>query len=119
MNDDDEISRALFAEGATLFNCESFFECHEVWEALWKHSSGADRIAIQGMIQCAAAILHARRGNRKGAHRLWGKAAPKLSGLGDNYRGIALVQFRAAMAEFFDAPPDQWPSTASPRIAPF
>ena len=114
---DDEISRALFDEGVTLFNCESYFECHEVWEALWKHSSGADRIAIQGMIQSAAAILHARRGNRKGAHTLWSKAAPKLSGLADDYRGIALAQFRASMAEFFDAAPDQWPSAASPRIA--
>ena len=117
MNNDDEIASALFDEGVTLFNCESFFECHEVWETLWKHARGADRVALQGMIQCAAAMHHARRGNHRGARTLWNKAASKLSRLPDNYHGIALNGFRASMANFFDAPPDQWQSCAAPGIA--
>ena len=67
-----------FARGLTLFNRGDFFACHEVWEELWLRSTGAEKLFYQGLIQTAAAILHAERGNWRGASSTWRKAHAKL-----------------------------------------
>ena len=55
------------------------------------------------MIQAAVAILHARRGNIEGARSLYAKARAKLDPLPTEYAGIALGEFRDAIAKFFAA----------------
>jgi predicted metal-dependent hydrolase len=89
----------FWSEGVRLFNEGRFFECHEVWEMLWKRSSGADRLFYQGMIQAAAALLHADRGELGGARSIWTKARAKLDRLPREYRGIALGDFRVEVGE--------------------
>lgn len=91
----------LFDRGVALFNAGRFFECHEVWEELWKPASGEERVFYQGLIQAAAAILHAERGNLRGAASTYAKARAKLDNLGREYKGIALEGLRTALAEFF------------------
>jgi uncharacterized protein len=91
----------LFGRGVELFNAGRFFECHEVWEALWKRASGADRLFYQGLIQAAVAVLHAERGNLRGAASTYAKARAKLEPLSGEYMGIAIDGLRAALAEFF------------------
>lgn len=73
--------RDFFQEGIDLFNEGRFFECHEAWEEVWNHSHGEEKLAIQGLIQAAVAILHLERGNREGAQSLYGKAKAKLDPL--------------------------------------
>lgn len=90
-----------FQQGLALFNAGQFFECHEVWESLWKPASGTDRLFYQGLIQAAVAILHAERGNLRGAASTYAKARAKLDTLGGEYMGIAIDGFRATLAEFF------------------
>jgi len=90
-----------FEQGLALFNAGRFFECHEVWEALWKRASGADRLFYQGLIQAAVAILHAERGNLRGAASTYAKARAKLDALSGEYMGIAIDGFRDALARFF------------------
>lgn len=93
----------LWSEGVRLFNQGRFFECHEVWELLWKRSSGADKLFYQGMIQAAAALLHAGRGEFNGARSIWAKARAKLDGLPADHHGIALGELRAAVEKFIAA----------------
>ncbi|HZO80113.1 MAG TPA: DUF309 domain-containing protein [Candidatus Binataceae bacterium] len=98
----------LWREGVRLFNQQCFFECHEVWERLWKRSSGPEKLFYQGMIQAAAALLHVKRGQLGGARSTWAKARAKLDTLPAEYHGIALAELRAAADTFiaagFDAP---------------
>lgn len=90
-----------FEQGVELFNAGRFFECHEAWEDVWKSQSGEQKLFTQGMIQAAAALLHASRGNRSGAASLYAKACEKIERFPDHYMGLALGEFRTAMREFF------------------
>jgi len=93
----------LWAEGIELFNAGRFFDCHETWEEVWKRARGEEKLFYQGMIQAAAAILHAERGNPRGARSTWDKARVKLELLPAEHMGIALGELRAAVAGFIAA----------------
>jgi predicted metal-dependent hydrolase len=72
-----------------------------VWEDVWKRSSGDEKIFYQGLIQAAVALLHAERGNVRGAASIWAKAREKLVPLPSEHMGLALGEFRASLEEFF------------------
>jgi len=91
----------LYEEGIRLFNGGRFFECHEAWEEVWKRSRGGEKLFYQGLIQAAVAILHAQRGNRAGARRLYEKARAKLDPLPAAHMGIALGMLREDLKSFF------------------
>ncbi|GLX71469.1 DUF309 domain-containing protein [Paenibacillus glycanilyticus] len=56
-----------------------FFECHELLEEYWKEHPGDPRSAIWvGLIQLAVGLYHERRGNWKGAIKMYEKALEKL-----------------------------------------
>jgi uncharacterized protein len=97
----EEHAGEIFERGLKLFNRGEYFACHEVWEEIWLRSDGAEKFFYQGLIQAAVAILHAERGNLRGANSTWRKAAAKLAALPPNHMGIALGEFRAALASFF------------------
>ena len=99
MNADAEDGR--FEQGVALFNAGRFFECHEVWEEVWKRSSGGEKLFYQGLIQAAVALLHAERGNMRGAASTWAKARQKLEPLPSEHMGLALGEFRASLEELF------------------
>ncbi|HUY27763.1 MAG TPA: DUF309 domain-containing protein [Candidatus Binataceae bacterium] len=102
--------REWFEDGIALFNAGRFFDCHEAWEEIWKHSHGEDKRFYQGLIQAAVAILHVQRGNREGAAKLYAKARGKLDGFPGSHMGLAIAEFRRALEDFFaialSAPPD-------------
>jgi len=91
-----------FEEGIELFNQGRFFECHEAWEEVWKHSRGQEKLFYQGLIQAAVAILHAQRGNRDGARSLYTKSRAKLDAVPSHHMGLAIGRLRDQLAEFFD-----------------
>jgi predicted metal-dependent hydrolase len=93
----------FWAEGLAHFNSGRFFECHEAWEEVWKRASGSEKLFYQGLIQAAVALLHAERGNLRGAASIFRKARAKLDPLPAEYLGIALGEFRAMLEEFFAA----------------
>jgi hypothetical protein len=105
-----------FQRGLALFNRGEFFACHEVWEELWLRSTGAEKLFFQGLIQAAVAILHAERGNLRGATSTWRKARTKLDALPANHMGIALAEFRDALAEFFVKASDSRDLPPRPKI---
>lgn len=95
----------LFMRGVRLFNQRRFFECHEVWEELWKPSSGEMRRLYQGLIQAAAALHHAARGNRAGALAVWSKARGKLELSPAVYRRLSIASLHAALEAYFRTEP--------------
>jgi uncharacterized protein len=111
-----EANQKFFEEGISLFNAGRYFECHEAWEQVWKGSSGAERFFYQGLIQAAVAILHAERGNFRGAASIYGKARTNLEPLPAVHMGIALADFRRALEEFFAAASQNNRLPARPRI---
>ena len=90
-----------FGEGLALFNAGRFFECHEAWERIWKQANGTEKLFYQGLIQAAVAILHAERGNLRGAASIYKKARAALDPLPTVYLQLALGEFRVSLEEFF------------------
>jgi hypothetical protein len=63
-------SRSTLEEGIRLFNAGRYFECHEVLESLWLDDTDGFRSLFQGIIQAAVGLLHAEKGNIRGAEKV-------------------------------------------------
>jgi hypothetical protein len=63
---------------ATLFDAGLYFEVHELLEPHWFRAVGAEREALQGLIQVAVGFQHLVNGNRRGALALLHEGAAKL-----------------------------------------
>jgi hypothetical protein len=70
-----------FLWGLDLYNHGYPWEAHEVWETLWQQAPRGDavRVMLQGLIQCAAAVVHARAGRVTGRRRLAERAWARLT----------------------------------------
>ena len=64
---------------AALWNERLFFEVHEVLEAAWTRAEGAERQALQGVIQIAVAYHHLAHGNPRGARTLLREGRRRLA----------------------------------------
>lgn len=67
-----------FREGRDLFHARRYFDCHEVWEDLWRQSTGPRRQLLQGLIQAAVGCHHWQHGNPVGARRVWSRSLLNL-----------------------------------------
>jgi uncharacterized protein len=90
-------SDARYLRGVELFNRAAFFEAHEVWEDLWRETSGPAKQFYQGLIQCAVAMEHARRGNVRGALRLAERYPRRFAGLPPVFMGMNIPDLVAQM----------------------
>lgn len=77
-----------YLEFFELFNAQNFFEAHEVLEDLWREEKGPNRDFYQGLIQIAAAFVHAQKENSEGTRNLLEKAGRHLSKYPDEYGGF-------------------------------
>jgi len=92
----------FYEQGIELFNQGRFFECHEAWEEIWKRSDGAAKLFYQGLIQAAVAILHAQRGNLRGARSQYQKASAKLDSIPHEHMGLAVGELRVELSRFIE-----------------
>jgi hypothetical protein len=99
-NPDAPSEANLFHEGLRLFNSGEFFEAHETWEDLWHQASGQRKRFYQGLIQCAVALEHVRRGNPRGVRSVWATAQTKFTGLPEVYLGVRIPRLLADMERF-------------------
>jgi predicted metal-dependent hydrolase len=81
-----------FYRGLEEFNCERFFEAHEVLEDLWHEYRDVDRIFIQGLIQIAAAFYHIQSHNLKGALSQFAKGSEKLKHFLPEYKDVSVAK---------------------------
>ncbi len=99
-----------YLRGIALFNNGRFFECHEVWETVWLQAAGEEREFLHAMIQAAAALLHAQRGNWKGAQSVGARAIGKLEKLPAVMMQVETREFLISFKQFLAA------TAAFPRI---
>ena len=66
----------------------SFFEAHEIMEEFWIAYRGDDRDFYKGLIQAAAALHHAARGNPAGASRVARRARAYLAPYAPAHGGV-------------------------------
>ena len=70
---------APYVECIRRYSAGEHWHAHEVLEDLWRATQDPERRRFyQGIIQLAAAMVHAERGNLRGVQRLLAKAAEKL-----------------------------------------
>src|SRR3954447_4852588 len=119
-----DLERKLYYDGIQLFNEHEFFEAHEVWEDIWHMAYGLKFEFYQGMIQCAVALEHYRRGNPRGVASLFQSYNRHFKDVPPLFMGLDLKDFlarmRVALAPVLDANPlpAQGEIELDPRTAP-
>lgn len=74
-------SRAeLLVAAATLFDAHLYFEVHELLEPAWREAEGAEREALQGLIQIAVGYQHLANRNFAGARALLDEGLRRIEG---------------------------------------
>jgi hypothetical protein len=89
--------RRLYFEAIRLFNAGEFFAAHEAWEEIWTCATGDKQRFLQGLIQCAVALEHYRRGNPRGVVSLHRTYPRKFAGLPNIFMGLHVPNFLTKM----------------------
>lgn len=98
---------AALTRAQELLDTGQAFAAHEVLEAVWKSTEGAERALWRGLAQLCVGLTHFQRGNLTGARALLRRAAetlteaPALHGV----RPDALARWADAAAEEDQPPP--------------
>lgn len=90
-----------YLSGVELFNRQQFFECHEVWENLWREADEPVKQFYKGLIQAAVSLLHLREGNLLGARKLFAGAQHYLGPFRPRRLGLDVDAFLAALSNCF------------------
>ena len=91
-----------FAAGLNLYTSGRFFECHEVWEDLWRDCPERDRLFVQALIHLAVAFYQYERANREGATLQFDKCLRKLAGYLPAYAGFDTRRLSADVVQARD-----------------
>ncbi len=86
-----------YLEGIRWFNKREFFQAHEAWEGLWLEDRGPSRKFYQGLIQVAVCLHHFRRGNTRGARKLYHTSRAYLQDYRPKHLGLDLDALCAGM----------------------
>jgi uncharacterized protein len=79
---------AILHYGIELFNRGEFFDCHEVLEQIWTHSTQPERWFLQSLIHFAVGFYHHQRENPAGASRQLRKGLRKIQGYLPEWGGV-------------------------------
>lgn len=101
---------------AALFDAGLGFEVHEVLEPYWAAAGGAEREALQGLIQVAVGYQHLANGNAAGAQALLAEGTARLEA--GALPGLDLGAFARAVRASLAALPGRTPLPRFPRRAP-
>ena len=84
--------------GRSLFNDERYWECHEVLEGVWKHSSGNEKELLQGIILTCAGFVHAQKDESDICFSVLNRSLAKLQNANGVYYGIDIDRFKQTVA---------------------
>lgn len=82
-----------------LFNDERYWECHEVLESVWKHSSGSEKDLLQGIILTCAGFVHAQKDENDICFSVLNRSLAKLQNANGTYYGIDIDAFKQRVAD--------------------
>ncbi|MCC7474391.1 MAG: DUF309 domain-containing protein [Pirellulales bacterium] len=91
----------LYLQGIAYFNACEFFEAHEVWEELWKNTSGEPQLFYKGLIQAAVALHHFGNGNVRGARKVYGSSREYLRRYSPFFQGLDVDKFLSELEVCF------------------
>jgi uncharacterized protein len=92
-----------YARGIELFNEQSFYDAHEIWEDVWRESTGDEKKFLQGLIQAAVALHHHSTGNVVGACSLLERSRKNLAVYPEDFGGIELAALIASLSAWRDS----------------
>jgi predicted metal-dependent hydrolase len=95
--------------GIDLYNFAYWWECHEIFEALW-HAVGPKTEQgnfFQALIQIAAGNLKQSAGARPSAERLWLRGLARLKQLPPVYMGMNVAGFAEEVAGYLTGSSDR------------
>jgi len=94
-----EERRRYLENARELFNTGEYWLAHEALETVWRSIIKEEEARVfQGLIQAAAALLHASRGNRHGTVVVGAAALAKLAGPERPEVEFETTHFRAQLA---------------------
>lgn len=96
----DRPVEAALRAGAAVYNAGFYHPAHDAWERRWLRAAGPTADLLQGLIQLAAAVHHAREGNDEGATGLADSARAYLANARDGgaARGVNVGAVRDYLA---------------------
>ena len=89
-------------KGIELFNREEFYECHEVIEGLWLATQDEYKDLYKGIIQAAVSLHHLKRGNVRGARKLYHTSKKYLKGYQPRVLGLDIKKLTQNLEECFE-----------------
>lgn len=81
-------------KGLEMFNSGRYFEAHEELERAWRAEKGPIRDLYRGILQVGVGYYHIRRGNYRGALKMFKRCRQWLDLYPDECCGINLKQLR-------------------------
>ncbi len=102
-----------YLRGVDLYNYGFPWEAHEAWEGLWQLAERGSPVHghLQGLIQCAAAVVKALAGTSGGVASLSASGVARLEGVieavGSPFLGVDLLAFTARFRAYTQVPRDQ------------
>jgi hypothetical protein len=87
------------ADGISYFNDERFWECHEVFEGVWKKCYEGEKDLVQGIILVAAALVHYQKNENQICISILNRASSKLSNATGQYHNIDVDNLRNKVNE--------------------
>jgi hypothetical protein len=90
-----------YVQGIRHFNAREFFEAHEVWEEIWKRTTGRDRLYYKGLIHAAVALHHWGNGNWHGARKVYSSCVQYLTPYAPRHLGVNVRQFLMQLEDCF------------------
>lgn len=85
---EDAINQGIF-----YFNNERFWECHEVFEGVWKKCYEGEKDLVQGIILVAAALVHFQKDENDVCFSIIDRALQKLANASGMYHKIDIDAF--------------------------
>lgn len=87
--------REALRVGQQLLDGDRPFAAHEVFESVWKATSGSERALWRGLAQLAVGLTHRARGNESGARALLERAAGTLAEVDGSPYEVPVDRLRA------------------------
>ena len=84
----------IISEARSYFNSERFWEADETLEALWRVSSGDEKLLLQGLILVCAAFVHHQKSEEETGQSVLRRASRQLNWPQSSYEEMDLERLR-------------------------
>src|SRR5262245_28111657 len=101
MNPAENLHPPDFYRGLDYFNRQFYYECHDVWEEIWREAKGKEKVFYQALIMAAVSLYHFGNENLEGALSCYQKALSEFRKLPDQFLGLNIGELVAKLGDFY------------------